>query len=212
MCSKCAAFLELFRKPLDRCKHILYIEGTNKRITIMSEEEIKSGIEALVKAFKQGIENTFESLGDNRLVPSDYEIRDSARRVLMQEEAYCNIRRMARDSVMGIDMRMHGVSRSKCFPAEAECPVFMQKYSWTGGAYYMDVDDVSIDDAMRYALDSTYFDWFSEKRKLLDNVVSSKPIGRHTEIKITTELEDGDILVETMKWDGTLVNERIVKK
>lgn len=178
----------------------------------MNAQKNISALEALVAAFKQGIENTFESRGDNRLVPPDDEIRDAARRVLTQEEASCSLRTKARDTVIGIDRRMHGRNRSKHFPAAAECPVFMQKYSWTGGAYYMDVDDVSLDDAMRYALDGTYFDWFSEKRKLLDHEVTSRPIGKHTEIKITTELEDGDILVETMKWDGTLVNERIVKK
>lgn len=178
----------------------------------MNNEEINLAIEALVKAFKQGIENTFESLGDNRLVPTDDEIRDAARRVLTQEERDCKLRKRSHDGVIEIYTRMHGVNRSKDFPAAAECPVFIEKYSWTGGAYYMDVDDVSIEEAMRWGLDSTYFDWFSEKRKLLEHKVPSKPIGKHTEIKIKTELEDGDILVETMKWDGTLVNERIVKK
>ena len=178
----------------------------------MNNEEINLAIEALVKAFKQGIENTFESLGDNRLVPTDDEIRDAARRVIMQEERDCKLRTRSHDGVIEIYTRMHEVNRSKDFPSAAECPVFIEKYSWTCGAYYMDVDDVSIEEAMRWGLDSTYFDWFSEKRKLLEHKATTKPIGRHTEIKIKTELEDGDILVETMKWDGTLVNERIVKK
>lgn len=178
----------------------------------MNNEEMNSAIEALVKAFKQGIENTFESHGDNRLVPTDDEIRDAARSVITQEEMDCKLRTRSHDGVIEIYMRMHGVNRSKDFPAAAECPVFIEKYSWTGGAYYMDVDDVSIEEAMRWGLDSTYFDWFSEKRKLLEHKAPSKPIGRHTEIKIKTELEDGDILVETMKWDGSLVSERVEAK
>lgn len=172
----------------------------------MSNEEMNSAIDGLVSAFKQGVSNFFETRGDNRLVPTDDELRDAARRVLTQEAKDCNIRELARKNLVEIDLYMHR-GGNKGFPPASECPAFLSKYSWTGGSRYLDDDDMSLEECLRHSMESSYDDWF---RQRVDGPF--KQPRRHEEIKITTCLEDGGVLVETMKWDGTLVSERVEHK
>lgn len=173
----------------------------------MSNEEMNSAINALVSAFKQGVSNFFETRGDNRLVPTDEELRDAARCVLAQEANDCKIRELARKNLIEIDLYMHRGVESKGFPPASECPVFLSKYSWTGGSRYLDDTDMSLEECLRHSMESTYDEWF---RQRVDGPF--KQPRRHEEIKITTCLEEGGLLVETMKWDGTLVSERVEPK
>ena len=172
----------------------------------MNNEEMNSAIDGLVSAFKQGVSNFFETRGDNRLVPTDDEIREAARRVLTQEAKDCKIRELARKNLIEIDLYMHR-GGNKDFPPASECPVFLGKYSWTGGSRYLDDTDMSLEECLRHSMESTYDEWF---RQRVDGPF--KQPRRHEEIKITTCLEDGGLLVETMKWNGTLVSERVEPK
>lgn len=172
----------------------------------MIYEEINSAIDGLVSAFKKGVSNFFKTMGDNRLVPTDDEIRAAARRVLAQEAKDCKIRELARKNLIEIDLYMHRCV-NKGFPPASECPVFLQKFSWIGGSRYLDDTDMSLEECLRHSMESTYDEWF---RQRVDGPF--KQPRRHEEIKITTWREDGGVLVETMKWDGTLVYERVEHK
>lgn len=190
-----------------------------------------TALEALVAAFKQGVSNFFETRGDNRLVPTDEELRNAAADVLQQEEKDGKIRELARDEILEMDCRMFGEYRDKYYPPVKECPVFLPKYSWTGGSTYLDDEDMTLKDCLRHSLLSTYDGWYRSKRTViayeLDRNLTQEQIKRferefgnlrasgtlhprkHEEIKITTCLDDGRLLVETMKWDGTLVTEQV---
>jgi len=190
-----------------------------------------TALEALVAAFKQGVGNFFETRGDNRIVPTEDELRSTAADVLQQEEKDGKLRELARDAILEIDCRMFGEYRDKYYPPVKECPVFLQKYSWIGGSRYLDDDELTIADCLRYSLQNTYEDWYRERRTAisyeLDRNLTQEQIKRferefgnlmasgtlrprkHEEIKITTCLDDGRLLVETMKWDGNLVTEEV---
>lgn len=190
-----------------------------------------TALEALVAAFKQGVRNFFETRGDNRLVPTDEELRNTAADVLQQEEKDGKLRELARDAILEIDCRMFGEYRDKYYPPVKECPVFLNKYSWIGGSTYLDDEDMTLADCLRYSLQNTYEDWYRERRTAisyeLDRNLTQEQIKRferefgnlrasgtlrprkHEEIKITTCLDDGRLLVETMKWDGNLVTEEV---
>ena len=190
-----------------------------------------TALEALVAAFKQGVSNFFETRGDNRIVPTEEELRNTAADVLQQEEKDGKLRELARDAILEIDCRMFGEYRDKYYPPVKECPVFLQKYSWIGGSRYLDDDELTLADCLRYSLQNTYEDWYRSKRTAisyeLDRNLTQEQIKRferefgnlrasgtlipqkHEEIKITTCLDDGRLLVETMKWDGNLVTEEV---
>lgn len=190
-----------------------------------------TALEALVAAFKQGVSNFFETRGDNRLVPTDEELRNTAADVLQQEEKDGKLRVLARDAILEIDCRMFGEYRDKYYPPVKECPVFLSKYSWIGGSRYLDDDELTLADCLRYSLQNSYEDWYRSKRTAisyeLDRNLTQEQIKRferefanlrasgtlrprkHEEITITTCLDDGRLLVETMKWDGNLVTESV---
>lgn len=190
-----------------------------------------TALEALVAAFKQGVSNFFETRGDNRIVPTEEELRNTAADVLQQEEKDGKLRKLARDVILEIDCQMFGEYRDKYYPPVKECPVFLTKYSWTGGSTYLDDEDMTLADCLRYSLQNSYEDWYRERRTAisyeLDRNLTQEQIKRferefgnlmasgtlrprkHEEIKITTCLDDGRLLVETMKWDGNLVNETV---
>ena len=190
-----------------------------------------TALEALVEAFKQGVSNFFETRGDNRIVPTEEELRNTAADVLQQEENDGKLRELARDTILEIDCRMYGEYRDKYYPPVKECPVFLSKYSWTGGSRYLDDEDMTLADCLRYSLQNSYEDWYRSKRTAisyeLDRNLTQEQIKRferefgnmrasgalhprkHEEIKITTCLDDGRLLVETMKWDGNLVTESV---
>ncbi len=190
-----------------------------------------TALEALVAAFKQGVSNFFETRGDNRIVPTEEELRNTAADVLQQEEKDGKLRALARDAILEIDCRMFGEYRDKYYPPVKECPVFLQKYSWVGGSRYLDDDELTLADCLRYSLQNTYEDWYRERRTAisyeLDRNLTQEQIKKferqfvnlrasgtlrprkHEEIKITTCLDDGRLLVETMKWDGNLVTEEV---
>ena len=190
-----------------------------------------TALEALVAAFKQGVSNFFETRGDNRIVPTEEELRNTAADVLQQEEKDGKLRELARDAILEIDCRMFGEYRDTYYPPVKECPVFLSKYSWTGGSTYLDDEDMSLEDCLRHSLLSSYEDWYRERRTAisyeLDRNLTQEQIKRferefgnlresgtlhprkHEEIKITTCLDDGRLLVETMKWDGNLVTEGV---
>lgn len=197
----------------------------------MNAQKNISAQEALVSAFKQGVTNFLYTRGDNRLVPTDDEISNAAAKVLQQEEKDGNLRELARDAILEIDCRMFGEYRDKYYPPVKECPVFLQNYSWTGGSTYLDDDEMTLEDCLRHSLLSTYEEWYRSKRTAvayeLDRNLTQEQLKRferdfanlrasgtlhphkHEEIKITTCLDDGSLLVETMKWDGNLVTEEV---
>lgn len=181
-------------------------------------------IEALVEAFKKGVTNFFYSDGGNRLIPPDDRIRDAAAKVIQQEENDFNLRIEALQSTIEIDFRMFGEYRRKYYPPAKECPLAFTRYSWVGGAYFLDDTEMSLEEALRHCLSDTFFDWYRSKRAevsyQLDKNLSKEQIKRfekefansqskNTELVIHTVLEDGSILRETMKWDGSLVSEEI---
>lgn len=191
-----------------------------------------SALEALVDAFKQGLDNVYGHIASTRKVPADREIRDAAASVLKQEEKGCSLRKQARDTTFENGCRMYGDYSGNYCPPANECPVFPGKYSWTGGSAYLDDEEMSLYDALRYSLRTAYEDWFREKRVIASCGEARKltkaqlrrfgrevgrlmkngglPPRRNRLIKVTTVLDDGRRLVETMRWDGTLVSE-IVK-
>lgn len=192
----------------------------------------ESALDALVEAFKQGLDSGFERIVTRRKVPADKVIREVAASVLQREEKDGKIREQARADIIEHYCYMNGKRFGHFYPPANECPAFLDRYSWTGGAEYLDDEEMSLYDAFRYSLRTTYGDWYrehrgnvfyGEERKLtkaqlrrlgrdVEHMMKNggrKPF-RNREIKVTTLLEDGRRLVETMGWDGTLVSE-IVK-
>lgn len=182
-------------------------------------------VEALVDAFKQGVTNFFYTRGDSRIIPTDDEIRDAAAKVLQQEEKDSKLRIEALQSTIEIDCRMFGEYREKYYPPARECPLSFSRYSWLGGAYFLDDTEMSMEEALRHCLSDTFFEWYRSKRTAisyeLDKNLTKEQVKRlekefanskskNSVLVVHNVLDDGSILRETMKWDGNLVSEEVL--
>ena len=121
-------------------------------------------VDALVDAFKEGMDYGRKT---DKAIPSDSEIRAAARKVLEQESKDRKVRQDALFIDQEIDFHNFGyASNNWSRPSADKCPVSPEWFEQCGGDFFMEEDDLTVEDALRECMKNAYVSWF------IDNTIS----------------------------------------
>lgn len=119
-------------------------------------------VDLLFDAFSEGVGEAVNS--DRTDLPKgSSEIREAAYRVLEQESKDHKVRHDTLLEAQENDFQAFGYkSNNWNRPDETQCPVSLDEFDYAGGEYFMDDENMSLEDALRECMKKAYVAWFDE--------------------------------------------------
>jgi DNA-binding ferritin-like protein (Dps family) len=119
-------------------------------------------VDLLFEAFSNGVGEAGYRERAN-LPGSSSEIREAARKVLDQEAKDRKVRQDALLEAQENDFQAFGYpSNNWNRPDETQCPLSLDEFDYAGGEYFMDDENMSLEDALRECMKKAYVGWFDE--------------------------------------------------